>query len=307
MNKNKLKLKYEGRWHVHGIYKDVLHDPRLSVGSKGVYVALMAFLSPGNECAYPSQAHLCRILSLSRKPLQRYLRELVCLGLLVVEQERTLDASGCWRFGPNLYTLKTRIKPISNSEDISNPVGPFPAYGVPACTKRVGRKTTYKVYPIGKNTHKERITTTKTAEGGAGSAAVSNLETDLKLEETARAFLHRTYRVLVQKLRGQETPITQRTVQYLAQFFANNPGWYPCDVAYAAFKGLLAAERWPKPVQGHDPWFYSRLVDSPQWFAPNRDGTSRIIHTARESGYTGGRDQEAIEAEIRIYLEQAGL
>jgi hypothetical protein len=312
---NKIKLQLKGRWCVHAIYKDVIHDPRLSLAGKGVYVALMAFLSPGAECAYPSRDHLTRILNVNRKTLNRYTQELIQLGLLEVEQDKHVDPkTGKWYWGTNLYTLRTRIKPVKEGAGDKNEQKPqqssvdrFLDHQDLDHQDLDHQKLVHKVQTLGKRTHQESINTTKTASGGdAGDGSVpptEELSSEAELREAAHTFLHRTYRYLVSRLRGQEVPITEITVQHLQAFFKNNPGWYPCDVAYTVFKGLLAAEKWPKPPQGHDAWFYSRMVDVPQWFTPNRDGTSKIIHTARENGYTGGRTQEDLEAEIRNFLK----
>jgi hypothetical protein len=246
------------------------------------------------------------------------MRELRELGLLEVEQQKELDATGRWKYGPNLYSLKTQIKPVEKAKkrlpETQNGEKPqqitaaaFSGYGNSVVGNSEVGKPSYKVQTLGKDTHQENIDTTKTASGGdAGDGSIpptEELSSEAELREAAHTFLHRTYRYLVSKLRGQDVPITEATVQHLQTFFGNNPGWYPCDVAYTVFKGLLAAEKWPKPPQGHDAWFYSRMVDVPQWFTPNRDGTSKIIHTARENGYTGGKPQEDIEAEIRNFLK----
>lgn len=57
------------------VHSEVMQDPNLSIRAKGVYALLCTYANKDREC-YPSNTTLSEMLGVSRRTLQRTLREL---------------------------------------------------------------------------------------------------------------------------------------------------------------------------------------------------------------------------------------
>lgn len=57
------------------VHSDILQDPSLSIRAKGVYALLSTYANKDREC-YPSNTTLSEMLGVSKRTLQRVLKEL---------------------------------------------------------------------------------------------------------------------------------------------------------------------------------------------------------------------------------------
>ena len=71
-----------GRKAKYGIvYADVVQDPDLSVTSKALYALLATFANKERQC-FPSITHLSELLSVSRRTIERSIKELKDKGYI---------------------------------------------------------------------------------------------------------------------------------------------------------------------------------------------------------------------------------
>jgi DNA-binding IclR family transcriptional regulator len=74
-----------GRKAKYGIvYADIIHDPGLSVTAKALYALLATFANKQREC-FPSITHLSELLSVSRRTVERSIKELKSNGYITKE------------------------------------------------------------------------------------------------------------------------------------------------------------------------------------------------------------------------------
>jgi hypothetical protein len=306
-------LKHSGRWYVQGIYKDVLHDPRISIAAKGMFTAMMAFVSSDSPCPFPSLDHLGRILNINPRTAQNYIDELVKVGLLEKEQQWNNG-----RFGSNAYTLydafpENRVenairdtKPARNTDvpktDICN------ADASPANVSKHDDKgiPTVKGKPEGQEV-KATTTTFADAKGG-GSGAVTNPGKDPTLEPVSEqaeeaAIFKKGWVNLIGKIKGHRIVIAQDTDQRIQDWFERHPQWTALELVWVAFQAMLKAENNPRPKGLHDPYLYCRFAHGPQWFMPNKkDGVCKVFETTMEVGYHRDLDLDEIQKRMSNYL-----
>lgn len=69
------------------VYKRVMCESGLSIGSKALYAYLSCFANEDGEC-FPSNSRICNDLGKSRQSIEKYLEELYAKGYLGYNQER---------------------------------------------------------------------------------------------------------------------------------------------------------------------------------------------------------------------------
>lgn len=71
-----------GRKMKYGIvYADVIQDPDLSITGKALYALLATFANKERQC-FPSITHLSELLSVSRRTIERSIKELKDKGYI---------------------------------------------------------------------------------------------------------------------------------------------------------------------------------------------------------------------------------
>jgi DNA-binding transcriptional regulator YhcF (GntR family) len=322
-------LKHVGRWFIQGIYRDIMHSPRLSVGAKAMFVALMGFVSSGSPCPFPSLDHLGRILNINPRTAQKYIDELAKAGLL--EKEQRVKHG---RFASNSYTLYDafpesrrsvitegsrsvipEVEVADNSEanadseyestdviktDISNNDVDFTDGDKP---DDKGKATLKEKKP----SKKEKDTTITRASAAGVAGVVSNspeASPSSPSAQSATIFL-RGWKGLVKQLEGHTLHLTPEIEAQVETWFEEHPKWYPHDVVWIAFQAMLKVKKNPRPKKGEmDPYLYSRFAHSPQWFVPTKkDGICKIFETAQEVGYHLDLEPEEINQRISAYFK----
>lgn len=77
---------YVGDWSF-SVRKDFILNPNISIGAKGVYLAILSHASPVNATAFPSSNFLAKALNISRDTVFKYVNELKIIGLITVVQK----------------------------------------------------------------------------------------------------------------------------------------------------------------------------------------------------------------------------
>lgn len=327
------KVRWKGRWYLN-VYKDLMHGTRLTMMEKAMYVVLLGFVSEASPKPFPSQPHLCKITGLCLNTVQKLLRSLNKKGLLDKEQ---LRVPGQGDFGSNLYTLYDQFPEDRVAEVAIRNTAPqnmVPHEMVPHTM--VPHKMVYKGDPSLKGRSAslpprgKRKANTNTAVGGdrpSASAApragvsssvpissdpevVPNPEShgNGKLTEEAKqaaSQFMKSWPKLVAKIRGHKIVLTPDRVEEIQTFFLENPTWYPQDVLWVAFQGMLLAQRNPRPEnrKAHDPYFYCRQADNTRWFGTDKDGNLKVMQAAKELGYYQDMDPDKISERIDEYLQ----
>jgi hypothetical protein len=103
------------------IPKTVMERKDVSIGAKSLYALLACYADKNRKC-YPSRAEICGTLGLSINSFNKYIKQLVDAGAIVVTKNR---AGGC--FANNVYTLLnpgavTDVTLDENNRDAKNTV-----------------------------------------------------------------------------------------------------------------------------------------------------------------------------------------
>lgn len=110
----------------------VARNPNLSLEAKGVYLYLSSFAGSGAR-AFPSKSLMCAELNATRERLNKYLKQLVNYGYIVIEQKKDNQN----RFMRNEYIMVQNIpagKYIKNTmptQDFPSPDFPSPDFPSP--------------------------------------------------------------------------------------------------------------------------------------------------------------------------------
>lgn len=95
------------------IAKLAMQDKRLHVYAKAIYAYFCSFTGGGDTC-FPSRDKICFDLGIAKTSYQKYLRQLVQNGYIIVEQQKNNGV-----FSHNIYTLKDVIDiPAADCETV---------------------------------------------------------------------------------------------------------------------------------------------------------------------------------------------